>query len=100
MKDILEEFITYFHNNLETFDKRQEEDFREKINFAREHYKKTDVFLQKYYNDWCIKKDTLILPFGVYRTLFYDEWADLIKLWIQDKKSKQKMKRNELKQDK
>lgn len=81
--DILEKYIEYFYKHNFTFDLKKEDRFREQIMFAREHYAKTDKFLKIYYNTWCNNQEAFVLPYGVFRTLFYDEWPKLAILWIQ-----------------
>ena len=83
-EDILQMFIDYFYKHNHTFDDKQEELFRKQITFAREHYNKTDIFLSKYYYRWCVNLNGLVLPHGVFKTLFFDEWEDLSKLWMRN----------------
>lgn len=90
--NIVDKFVIYFYEKNYTFDKKAEENFRNQMNFAKENYKKTDEFLEKYYNTWCNNPDAFVLPYGVYRTLFNDVWPDLGIKWIQKKKLERKNK--------
>ena len=93
--DIIDKFVEHFYKNNLTFDEKEESKFREQMLFAREHYAKTDKFLNEYYNKWCLHPDALVLPYGVFRTLFFDIWEHLGIKWVQDIKLKRKMKKED-----
>lgn len=84
--DIIDKFIKYFYEKNYTFDEKKEKLFRDQMEFAREHYPRTDEFLESYYIKWCDKEDTFVLPFGVFKTLFQDVWPDLGTLWARGKR--------------
>lgn len=86
-KDIIEIYIEYFQKKTFTFDDKAEIKFREQMEFAQKHYKKTNVFLDNFYNKYCLDSNSFVMPYSVFRELFFTEWKDLGILWIQHIKS-------------
>jgi hypothetical protein len=92
-KDTIDLFVEYFYQHNYYFDKNKEQSFREKMLFARVHYSKTDEFLSSFYYRWCVNADTFVIPYGVFRVLFFEEWKPLGQLWVQNLKTKSVLKK-------